>query len=732
MNRLGRLDSLRPPQDAEALRPGERWWREALAWGAAVMVLGFALRCPEMGRLFDPANMVVGEPLLATHDAYAYLAGAKGVSRYIMDPLTRLLAAAHAVTGIGLLSLGFWLPPLLSGLAALPLCLLCARLGRNEAGGLAGLLAVGAFGYLIRTRFGYFDNDFLTLFFAVGTVSALVLWLLPQCRSWWLPGEEDDVQGPAMHVLMGWAFGVGLFLHAYVWVYPSGRPVAFSVLVLALGLGLALARPGRRTGMLLGLCVILAVLQLGWPGLAAGAALYAVLRWRPELGRGRAATLAAVGGLAVLGALTLAPQLKQVAYYLTVYFNPTGAEQDQGAGGGLGLPSVISSVREAGKLGTAKLFGYVGGHPALFVLGAAAYLWAVVRRPLLVLFAPVLGLGLAAPWLGVRFSMYGGAALGLGLGLAAADLGRARLSGRNARLGLQGALTAVLFGILFLPASHLSARPAVPRALAEAYIELRDLAAPDAVLWQWWDYSYGAQFFAERDTFGDGARHSGDWLYPLALVHSSSSPLRSARVMQALGASWREQAEKWKAESAGYPGARLEMPSVDPLGPVRAMDGDEATRFFKDLGQMDAESFGPRPEQYLALSWDSMHFLGWINYYGSWDLATGDGVRSASSLVPGGSIDFVQGRALRPDGKSVALGGLYYIDKQLRVRHRSWMRFGVPYCVANAARGEMYLMDGDIYRSMMVSMLLGSPSAFEPYFTLVVDKGPEARIYRVN
>jgi hypothetical protein len=51
----------------------------------------------------------------------------------------------------------------------------------------------------------------------------------------------------------------------------------------------------------------------------------------------------------------------------------------------------------------------------MFWLGLAGYALAVVRRPLLLAFAPLLGLALASLWLGVRFTMTRGGPPGPGL-----------------------------------------------------------------------------------------------------------------------------------------------------------------------------------------------------------------------------------------------------------------------------------------------------------------------------
>ena len=96
----------------------------ALAVFAVVAAVAVAVRCVELGMWDDPRYMVFGEHLMASHDAYAWLAGAKGVSRYATQPLSRFVAFLHGAFGFSLGDLGFWLPVLMAppdGPAPVPL-----------------------------------------------------------------------------------------------------------------------------------------------------------------------------------------------------------------------------------------------------------------------------------------------------------------------------------------------------------------------------------------------------------------------------------------------------------------------------------------------------------------------------------------------------------------------------------------------------------------------------------
>jgi len=712
---------------------GPRFWlAAALAWAASV-----GLRFMELGAFLDESFLSGGERMLATHDGYTFLAGAQLTSRDFGAPLAQALALLHAATGIPLGDLGFWLPPLAAGLAALPLCLAAARAGRPEAGAVAGLVAASCFGFFIRSRIGFLDTDMLSLFFACAMAAGLYVWLVPQCRPGWLPGPAAPREGGGLPLHLAIAGGVLLGLLALwsVRFYVSSRPLLLAMTCGMGALGLLLARPGQRTGLLLGLAVLLGAMEHGWIGLGVGLVLAALAWKRPQ--NVRAHHLGAVAGcvaLAVLAATGLLPRAQGAYNLLLVYLDPTGAEVGAAhVREGLALPSVISTVRETASVGWANMQLLMGGPAWLFWAGLGGYLLAVVRRPLLLAFAPLLGLGLASLWLGARFAMYGGAAIGLGLGLLVADLAAAASRREAVRLGAQGALLAACLLALALPARGLPPQRVLSSVFANTLRELDTLAAPGAVLWQWWDYGYAAQYYARRETFGDGGRHSGGWLYPLALAHASTSPAQAAGVIAYTGADIAQQIRLQKASGKlPRPGALVEFFSVDPVRGLAEMGGEGAMAFVERLTVERPPLPVAPPEQYLVLAWENMAYLGVISTLGNRSLATGAAWGGKSSPVPGAALDLGRGALRAATGQAVQLAGLTLVEQDGSVRKRDWLRPGAPFAVVNRATGEAFVMEARVYNSMMVRMLLDDPREFEPHFTLVVDNGPWCRAYRVN
>ncbi len=732
----------------------------ALAVFAAVAVAAVALRCVEVPQWNDPRLMVAGERLMASHDAYAWLAGAKGFSRYATQPLSRLVALLHGVTGVSLGSLGFWLPVIMAPLAALPICLWLGRLGRVEAGLTAGLLASSGIGFLVRSRVGYLDTDVWSLFFAVGAASGFAAWLgllRPAWGNLWPKAAADDedagndggAAGAGLFPVLAWALALGAFCNVYAHggssllqpifgvseFYSSGRPVLWAMYGMGFVLALATCGRGRRGAALMGLSVILAVWFMGWWGLAGGAAACVVARYRPGIFRARGLDLGLWLALAFLAGFALMRGWQEIGGYYSVlatYWRFSAVEQAVPLVKALTLPSVIESIRETTNLSLAQAMGYAAGHWSLYVLAMLGLVFAAWRRPAVLVFLPLLGLGLASIKMGNRFTMYACPVVGLGLGLGAADLLAWRGLGRIARWAVQGALCLLAGVFIVLQARALIPYPVLEKGLAETLLELRREIPESAILWQWWDYGYAAQYYAERETFGDGGRHSGDWIFPLALSLTTDSSLQSAQMMRLMGAQWAEQvADAKRAGKEPYPPAKVPYYGISPMRGLSEMGASEAMGLIRSLAR-EPRDFPPAQPQFLVVAWDYLRFAGWISRYGTWDMATGISAKGHNTRLSGQiSLDAKRGVLQTPKGPA-QLSRMTVVEADGRVLTPFWPRFGGVNALFNNSNHEAYIMDDTIYDSMMVRMLLDDPREFEPQFELVVDNRPWARAYRVR
>jgi hypothetical protein len=242
------------------------------------------------------------------------------------------------------------------------------------------------------------------------------------------------------------------------------------------------------------------------------------------------------------------------------------------------LPSVLMSVRENAVFPRGRLIEMTAFHGSIAILGVAGCVWAMVKRPVLLAFLPLLLLGPAAAKLGIRYAMYAAPALGMG---AALTLSWVTARSPRWRFVALGVLLCAVVGLAGQSALDCRPKPVVGRAYAGALIEARESMPADATLWQWWDFGYATQYYARRATYGDGGNHNGHLLLNLARVHMAQTPERAARVM------------------AG----------------TRQSDN-----------------------QYLVVSWDALPLSPWIHYFGTWDTDAGRGVFGMFEAKPGNHI----------------------------------------------------------------------------------------------
>ena len=134
----------------------------------------------------NPSYALNGERLLATHDAYHWIAGADGFEFGTGHPMSELVRIMAGLFGVSPAAAGFWMPPFLSGLLAVAVFLWGWSLGQPFAGTAAGILASLAPAFFARTLLGFYDTDLIVLLFAVLIGLVPALWLSP-----WLASPPD-------------------------------------------------------------------------------------------------------------------------------------------------------------------------------------------------------------------------------------------------------------------------------------------------------------------------------------------------------------------------------------------------------------------------------------------------------------------------------------------------------------------------------------------------------------
>lgn len=686
---------------------------------AAVLVIftTVAIRLAEWPAWDQSPFYVDGQHLMATHDAYVWLAGIKGIGNYVADPFTRLLAMVHEFTNVPVDELGFWSPVIFIPLLAIPICVTAAAMGMAESAVVFGILASSGLGFLVRTRLGFCDTDVLTLLFPVSAVCAFVYWLhLVRCSTW------DEPPRPGR--LMGFAFVVGVCGRLAIFVYPGSS----SLLLPTFGVAVLLAAWRFRFEAALpvwqGLLLILGLSFGGW----IGAGL--VCAWSLLLLTGRIflpfrthAVVMTVLLAACLGFGDMREIIAALIYRLELYAK-SGTSDLVNNATGLRLPDIAQSIREAQNLEWGQLGLRMGGNWYIFVLGMAGFVFACVRRVELVLFLPFLLFGLASVKLGNRFAMYGTVGIGVGLGFGLSEL--LILLGQSPARRWIAQLAMACF-VLWPSATFMqsvSPVPVLPQTYAQTFLDLREIAEPNALLWQWWDYGYAGQYYAERATMGDGSRHDGAIVFPLGAVHMASSSTLARNMIQYFGSNVLTSGETNTTD------ARAALLLGDPLADFRKLKPSEGKSYLASL-QSSGMSWPAAPPQYFIVSWENLRLAGWIGYYGNWDIVAGTSSAGKIQQLQGQiQVDSVAGAVL-VNGANISVDSLDVVEAA-GPRHFEWAKGAGMHVLVNQLARQVFLMDSKMYRSMMVQMLIAPPQTFAEDFTLVVDRYPWARAYKVK
>ena len=676
----------------------------------------FLLRMMEYSAWQASYLQIAGEKLMATHDAYGWLAGAKGINRYSGSPLSELVLLISKVTGLSPGNVGFWLPAIMAPIVVIPIVIFGYAFSQTEASIVPAIMAGTGIGFLLRTRLSFMDTDVYTLFFPVAIGTALAIWLEQKfCRE-----QELDQQQTFNFFLQ--AILLGLLIKLYLWCYPSGRYIAVALVAMAI-VPVILHKSFAHK-----LLVILALLTLyltgygTWKALIWCFALLAFIKVQFNLFQQNEKSLI---GFLMLTALffvysdivaAVTGMMGRVLEYAKVKTSIVNSTS-------MVLPSVTQSIREAQNIDWFQVISKVGGNSYYFWAGVIGFAYAALKRPFILVFLPLLGLSLASVKLGNRFTMYGCVVIGLGLG---SGLNQVLIRFRQS-LSLRLAAHLILAFMVVWPSYQLMKGirpvPVLPSIYARTLMELKDKAAHNAILWQWWDYGYAAQYYAERDTFGDGGRHDGPWLYPLARVHATPFPLQANQIMKLEGYDLARQNKKDSGKNVIYLG--------NPIKTLQEMDPKQAMLFINSLAVKKINWPGNIPEQYLIVSWENLRLAYWISYFGNWDLITGKTVPGKIMRLTGQvKVDLKKGVVI--NGKQrIPIRGLDLITNT-GTKRGVWNNNSILFAVMNQLSNELYLMDATLYRSMLVQMLIGNPEQFKDYFELVVEHYPWTRAYKVK
>ncbi|MBD5646875.1 MAG: hypothetical protein HDQ89_04410 [Desulfovibrio sp.] len=724
----------------------------------------------------NPEYRLGGEMLLATHDAYHWVAGAVGFGLAVDHPMAEMLRLMAALTGTTPAAVAFWFPAVLASLVAGIVFLWAWALGSMEAGVAAGLVASMAPGFLARTLLGYYDTDLVTLFFPLLMTLAPACWamrymLLPQMvlarlrqpgAGLWarIRGQRPDAAakspdapfpeaalpdalrpGDPLRPLWTILLGLSGLLSWWAQEWHSVFPYLLRYNVVLLGcMALILGPRGRRGPLLLGAlayalpalgglagCVFdLVLLATHAPGASGGE------------GRGLRRFLLEPRVLAVLwvcvGLLLLRGEiLTTLIIHANAYLKHSGDARGAGAAA-LVYPSVAQSIIEVQDLGFAALFPYFHPWMEAAVAGLAGFVLLIFRRPGSLFLLPLFVLALLSTRLGGRMVMFGAPVVALGLTVPLAWLVR-RVLPRALRGAPASWLAAFIAVALFVaPFAHmvpaLSQGPIINRRHAAALAQARDITPKDGRLWLWWDWGYAAHYFARRQTIADGAQHAGPSLYLPAAVFATDNP-RFAR-----------QLIRETSRFGNEPGALF-----------AGLDSAGAQSLVDRLRSPATPLVAGRGRQFIVASFEMLRLGFWISNFGNWNFVTRHGEGGALSIVPQAlAYRLKTGEVRLMDSGSIIYPASIAVFDETGVTKRNYVqewfdahpnasaraqqaflagRRNVHF-LFNRVTDEKLAMDEGIFSSLMVRLLLCDPQdpRISPYFKLVYDN-VFARIYEV-
>lgn len=714
--------------------------------------LAFALRMLELNSWEDPEFSLHGEMLLATHDAYHWVAGAEGYSFGAGHPMSGMLRILSEILHSTPAAVAFWFPPVLASLVAGIVCAFGWALGSLEAGIAAGLVTSVAPGFLARTLLGFYDTDLVTLFFPLFMTLAPTCWAM---RYLLAPGHmvrrlalhlpnikklrpAGTLHEPRLGNPLRWQWVLALGLSGLISWWTQEWHSVFPYLircntVLLLLLCLTLSPPGRRHLLLAGALSYVLPGLAGPPGLAMSIAVSLAVGRIPSLRR------LLTDWRVLLFLWILAGWLMLRGGMLSIVLEHAGAYLKQApeapaGSAALVFPSLAQSIVEVQDLPFTSVLSYFHPWPEASLMGLLGFLVLILRCPGAAFLLPLCVLSLLSTKLGGRMVMFGAPVVALGIALPVYWLLRRMLA--EWLRPLSGVLTSILLSCLLVaPFTDLiqamSQGPMINRRHAEALSQLRHMAPKDAIIWLWWDWGYAEHHFGGHDAICDGARHSGASLYLPAAVLATDNP-RFAR-----------QLIRYTSEKGN-----------DPGNVFAGMTPAEAEELLTRLRAPDTPLIKGTGRQFIVVSYEMLRLGFWISHYGSWNFLTRQGEAGALSIVTQGLAYQLEKGLVQMDGSTSAIApaSISVFEETGLTSHnyvQEWFethpdasqeeqhaflgtRRNVNFFF-NHVTGEKLAMDARLYNSLMTQLLLADPQdpRFSPYFSLVYDN-VFARVYEVR
>ncbi|WP_027720758.1 STT3 domain-containing protein [Maridesulfovibrio zosterae] len=687
-------------------------WKVFLLFSVISFSIAFGVRCFDLPKWDNPNFMVNGEYIMGTHDAYFWLAGAKGLGSAAANPMSVILRTLGGILNVPLGNIAFWLPAFFAGLTAVAAFGWGMLLGGRWVGLVSAVYSSLLPAYYFRTRLTYYDTDVVTLLFPLLISLLLAVWIIPfVSKSWkFVAGETENsptIYDYSLPILAGLVAYWGCFWHQDI------KAFSFTANLTAVFLALVLARGRSRTNAFRGIFIYLLVAYFGvLGGLFSIGLIYLFLSSKfLKLKKYESVTAYLVIFVLLLVVSGAGTQLYSfIGEKAFSYMKPVSESLE--VSNTPSYPGIAQSVIEAQNISVDRFLLDVAGNSIVGWIGAFSLIICLCIRPTFLFLIPLVFATLAALKLGGRFAMFGGAPFGAGLGVAITYLLEKFVHEKKIKQMIPAlvSLTLIVYFVSINLTLYKTApvTPIITQQHATALIESGKIMKKGSTVWTWWDWGYATRYFTGQTPFADGGNHAGEVLYPLAFAFTTPSLMQSSQFVQYSAFHKNSPANYWKDMSA-----------------------KKVNDILKSLGTK-VTSFNVDTDQYFVVTWKDVMLSRWIMYYGAWNLQTSlSSHPTLYTLRRKFSVNFDSG-VLAIDGSApISLQSSDFIGtagRDIRMYENAGMHL-----VYNKDLSQGILVDDVIYSSTLLQLLIGNPKSPDILnnYSLIFEGAPYVRVYKV-
>ena len=633
-----------------------------------------------------------------------------------------------------------YMPAFVASLIVIPIVLIGRLLRLPLVGFFAAMLAAISWSFYHRTMVGYYDSDMIALLMPPFLLYGMVGYVHSQYRIRYL------------------AFIIGLLL-LYPYVYIQGTTVAYAMFLLWAFYLILYLRKESTFETLFAIAVVSVALwsQALWVkvfAIAITILLRAVIKTR-KIENNRLYLLLALYGLLFF----FLSDIAMVSYAKLKAYTTTGT-----ATNGFHFYSVSQTIREAGKISWQTVANRISAGMPQLLFSMIGYLLLLYRYRIMIVALPLLGLGIGAHWLGLRFTVYAIPIAAFSLVYLVREI--VFMAAPKSRLALPiFSLLSLLFTIPHIKhVFHYGVPTVMQKAEVQVLDQLRQVAKPNDFTITWWDYGYPLWYYGNTRTLIDGGKHNHD-NFIVSNVLLSDSPAYAARFLRLSVESYAKMVDSYRDFLKTLDRKQIPKPyrMVDKEGRVYHAGGGAVIDFLLRSGQKDqkdTDSFFETLEEgklslpkrsrdiYLYLPYRMIDIFPTVMLFGNIDLSTGEKLYDPV-FAPGYVVKrSTNGTFLLSNGIIVdTLHGILRIGRDTKKIRRFDMAIhlndgtikkssrvlsvdGELNVVYLRSFNRMIMMDPRTYRSLFVQMfMLGNydPNYFEP-----VVVSPLSRIYRLK